>query len=182
MHFSIQPILESDSAMLQPLTAADFEVLHNLAADPEVWAQHPNKDRWKKEVFQSFFEGAMESKGAFKIIDKQSGEVAGCTRFYDYNAQDNSILIGYTFYATRFWGTGLNSAVKKLMMDYIFRFVDKVLYNVGASNLRSQIAVGRLGAVKVAEESIAYYGEEPKLNFVYEIDKQAWLDKNRIVN
>jgi hypothetical protein len=33
----------------------------------------------------------MESRGAFKIIEKNTGEIAGSTRFYDYNSEDNSI-------------------------------------------------------------------------------------------
>jgi len=175
MSFSIQPILACERAILQPLAEADFEVLYNLAADPKVWEQHPNKDRWKKEVFQSFFEGAMASKGAFKIIDKRTGQVAGCTRFYDYNEAENCILVGYTFYGTPYWGSGLNQAVKHLMLDYVFQYVDKVQLHVGAVNKRSQIAVERLGAVKVAEEEIAYYGEAAKLNFVYEIPRETWL-------
>ncbi len=59
--------------------------------------------------------------------------------------------------------------VKRLMMDYIFPFVDKVHFHIGATNIRSQVAIQRLGASKIAEETVAYYGESPKLNFVYEI-------------
>jgi RimJ/RimL family protein N-acetyltransferase len=175
MNFSIQQILENQRVKLVPLTAADFDELYQVASDEEVWAQHPNKDRWKKEVFQNFFEGAVGSKGAFRIIDKTTGETVGSTRFYDYHEADNSIMIGYTFYATRCWGTGLNPAVKKMMMDYAFGYVDKIFFHVGAVNLRSQIAMERLGAKKIAEESVAYYGEAPKLNFVYEIKKEDYL-------
>lgn len=50
----------------------------------------------------------MQSHGALKIIDKATQEVAGCTRFYGHDAQQASIHIGYTFYATRYWGKGLN--------------------------------------------------------------------------
>lgn len=174
MNFSIQQTLENEKVKLVALTEADFEELYQVASDPDVWAQHPNKDRWRKEVFQSFFEGAISSGGAFKIIDKASGEIAGSTRFYDYNEADNSILIGYTFYGTRYWGSGLNPAVKKLMMDYAFQFVDKICFHVGAGNVRSQIAVGRLGAQKVAEQEVAYYGEPSKLNFVYELLKENY--------
>lgn len=174
MNFSIQPILENETALMLPLTATDFNALYAVAADEAIWQQHPNKDRWKKEVFLSFFDGAMLSKGAFKIVDKKSGEVAGSTRFYDYNEEEKSILIGYTFYSTRFWGTGINHIVKKLMMDYIFQYVDKVQFHIGAENIRSQIAITRLGANKIAAENIAYYGEAPKLNFVYEITKETY--------
>lgn len=173
---NIQPVLETEKVALYPLQQADFEALYSVASDPEIWAQHPNKDRWKKDVFQNFFEGAMQSKGAFKIIDKASSEILGSSRFYDYDEQDSSILIGYTFYAVKCWGTGINHAVKSLILDYAFQFVSKVYFHIGASNIRSQIAISRLGARKVAEQEVSYYGEAPKLNFVYEIKKADWLE------
>lgn len=170
--FSIQTPLENERALLVPLVEADFDDLYTIASDKKVWEQHPNKDRWQETIFRTFFEGAMQSKGAFKIIDKETDLVAGSTRFYSYNEEDNSIQIGYTFLATQFWGTGLNPAVKKLMLAYAFQFVDRVYFQVGAGNLRSQIAVSRLGATKIAEQEVAYFGEQPKLNFVYELKKQ----------
>ncbi|HTR30776.1 MAG TPA: GNAT family N-acetyltransferase [Puia sp.] len=175
MPIDIQPTLQDERVLLIPLREDDFEALYQVASDPRIWEQHPNRDRWKREVFANFFQGAMESKGAFKIIDKETGEVAGCTRFYDYDAAQRSILIGYTFYATKFWGTGLNPKVKKLMLSYIFSFVDKVQFHIGATNVRSQIAIERLGARKAGEVSVAYYGEPSKLNFVYEITSQTRL-------
>jgi RimJ/RimL family protein N-acetyltransferase len=171
MNFSIQETLENERVKLVPLVTTDFDGLYQVASDSKIWEQHPNKDRWKKEVFQQYFEGAIKSEGAFKIIDKATGEIAGSTRFYDYNEADSSILIGYTFYATRYWGSGLNPAVKQLMMDYIFQYVNKVVFHIGATNLRSQIAITRLGAEKTGEENVAYYGEPSKLNFVYAIRK-----------
>lgn len=172
MTFSIQPILENDLIILYPLLESDFEELYAVASDPKVWEQHPNKDRWKREIFQNFFRGAMESKGAFKIVDKSTGKTIGCTRYYDYNEAENCILIGYTFYGMDSWGKGINPQVKKLMLDYIFQFVSKVHFHVGSNNLRSQIAISRIGAEKIGEEEIAYFGEAPKLNFIYEIQKE----------
>ena len=98
MNFSIQTILENEKVILYPLNENNFHALYNVARDPEIWKQHPNKNRWKKEVFQSFFEGALQSKGAFKIVNKNTNNVIGSARFYDYNHQENNILIGYTFY------------------------------------------------------------------------------------
>jgi len=168
---NIQPILENDFVKLIPLEENDFESLFSVVSDPKIWEQHPNKDRYKREVFQNFFKGAMESKGAFKIVEKNTGEIAGSTRFYDYNPEDSSIFIGYTFYARKFWGSKLNPQVKKLMLDYIFQFVDKVNFHVGKDNIRSQKAMEKLGAKKVDEINVAYFGEPEKLNVVYEIRK-----------
>ncbi|MCG2614655.1 GNAT family N-acetyltransferase [Terrimonas sp. NA20] len=177
MEINIQPVLENENAILIPLKEEEFEQLYAVASDPKVWEQHPNKDRWKTEVFRVFFDGAVQSKGAFKIVDKKTGQVAGSTRFYDYDEADDSILIGYTFYATAYWGTGFNLSVKKLMLDYIFQFVSKVYFHIGANNTRSQIAIGRVGAKKVGEQQVTYFGEAPKENFVYKIDKRDWISK-----
>ena len=169
---NIQPQLENDLVILEPLNQNDFENLYAAAADPKVWEQHPNKNRYKREVFQTFFDGAIESKGAFKIIFKETNQVIGSSRFYDYDENDASIIVGYTFYSTDSWGKGINPSVKKLMFDYIFQFVDKIYLHVGAENVRSQIAVERLGCKKIKEEEVAYFGENPKLNFVYGIHKK----------
>ena len=174
MSIFLQPILENQTIKLCPLDEGDFELLYAVAADPEIWKQHPNRDRWKKAVFQTFFEGAIKSGGAFRIIDKPTGSTIGSTRFYDYNPEDRSIFIGYTFYATAYWGSGVNPTVKAMMLNYIFRFVDKVYFHIGSENVRSQIAISRLGAVKVGEQVVTYFGESPKLNFLYEIAQTRW--------
>jgi len=174
MPFNIQPTLENDTIILYPLRESDFDDLYAGASDPKIWEQHPNRDRWKKEIFRVFFDGAMESRGAFKVVDKNSGKILGSTRYYDYDESDDSILIGYTFYSRECWGKGINRGVKKLMLDYAFQYVSKVYFHIGAGNTRSQIAIGRIGAVKVDEQDIAYFGEAPKSNFVYVIKKQDY--------
>ena len=179
MSTNLQPVLENDRMILYPLSEDDFEALYAVASDPKIWEQHPQKDRWKKEVFRIFFDEAMASKGAFKIVDRQSGDIAGSTRFYELDKAADSILIGYTFYATRYWGKGINLSVKALMLDYIFSFVSKVYFHVGAANIRSQIAMSRLGAAKVDEKEVCYYGEMPRLNFIYLITREDWLNKSK---
>lgn len=178
MNFNTQPILENDLVILYPLLEEDFESLYAVASDPKIWEQHPNKDRWRKDVFRTYFEGAIQSKGAFKIVDKCTGEIVGSTRMYDYNEQDNSVLIGYTFFGTAYWGKGFNPSVKALMLDYLFGFVHRVYFHIGANNIRSQIAITRLGAKKIAEQEVAYFGELPRLNYVYSIEKEEWIANN----
>ncbi len=177
MAFDLQPLLSNDQLILQALVQTDFEALYDLASDPRIWEQHPNKERWKREVFTTFFEGAMQSKGAFKVLDKNTGSILGCTRFYDYREEESSVLIGYTFYARSCWGKGINPQVKKLMLDHAFVHVNKVFFHVGADNLRSRIAIERLGARKSAETEIAYHGEPSRLNCIYLIEREDWLNR-----
>lgn len=175
MNFSVQPVLESEEFQLIPLQQGDFESLYEVASDPKVWEQHPNKDRYQREVFENFFRGAMESKGAFKIVEKATGDVLGSSRYYNFDENDNHIFIGYTFYGTKSWGKGINPKVKKLMLDYILQYVDKVHFHIGKENFRSQKALEKLGGIKIAEEEVAYFAEPTRTNFVYEIKKEDWV-------
>lgn len=174
MQFNTQPILENRRFILLPLEESDFAALYAVASDPQVWEQHPNHDRWKEEVFRGFFKEALKSNGTFKIVDKNTTEVIGSTRFYDYDRERDSIFVGYTFYATKCWGKGINRSVKELMFDYAFQFITIIRLSVGMNNIRSQIAVTRLGAEKAEESTMSAPGETPRINFVYEINKDTW--------
>lgn len=62
-----------------------------------------NKLRYQKDVFKNFFQGAILSGGAFIIRDNATNEVVGSSRYYDYDLENKSILIGYTFVGRKFW-------------------------------------------------------------------------------
>jgi RimJ/RimL family protein N-acetyltransferase len=170
----LQPFLENNNVQLIPLQTSDFEALYHVASDPLIWEQHPNKNRHQKAIFKNFFDGALLSKGAFVIVDKETNAIIGSTRFYDWNPNKKSVLIGYTFYGRNYWGSNYNPIVKKMMLDYAFQFVEHVYFQVGAENIRSQIAIERLGAKKVREINVAYHGETEKLNYEYVISKSDW--------
>ncbi len=182
MHFNLQPLLENEQVILYPLQEEDFESLYAVASDPLIWEQHPNKDRWQKDVFRIFFDGALMSEGAFKIVDKKNRQVIGSTRFYDYDPQNESILIGYTFYGRDSWGKGINQGVKVMMLDYILQFVQQVHFHIGTQNIRSQIAIERLGVQKVDEQEIAYFGEPPRQNYIYCITRAGWRQQKEHSN
>lgn len=149
--FDIQPTLRGEKVRLRPLLPSDYDALYAVAADPEIWAMHPVPDRHKKEVFDPFFADAITSGGAFAILDKATDEVIGGTRFVNYDAAAGQIEIGYTFFATAYWRTGVNREVKALMLNYMFQFVRTIVFQVGAANLRSRQAVERIGGRLVRE-------------------------------
>lgn len=175
MNFDLQPTLENGLIKVVPLKESDFEALFAVASDPLIWEQHPNKDRYKREVFENFFKGAIESRGAFIVYEKETNKIVGSSRYYELDEEHSSVAVGYTFIAREFWGKGHNRALKTLMLDYAFQFVDKVILHIGATNFRSQKASEKLGAIKISEIEVAYYGEPVKWNFVYQIDKANWV-------
>jgi RimJ/RimL family protein N-acetyltransferase len=172
--FDLQPILQNDIIRIEPLQSSDFERLYKVASDPLIWEQHPNPDRYKREVFETFFKGAMDSNGAFVVIDKKGNEVIGSSRYYEHFPEQRSVAIGYTFLSRQCWGTTYNRALKTLMIDHAFRFVDNVIFHIGANNIRSQKAIEKLGAQKMTMQEMRYYGENIIPSFVYSINKEDW--------
>ena len=69
MLFDLQPHLKGELVELRPLRREDWNDLYAVASDPLIWEQHPESDRYKEEVFKIFFAEALESGGAFAVID-----------------------------------------------------------------------------------------------------------------
>lgn len=172
MAFDLQPTLANELLILVPLQESDFEKLYEVASDPLIWEQHPNKDRYQLAVFKNFFKGAIESKGAFLILEKETEKVIGSSRFYELNGENKSVVVGYTFIGREYWGKNYNRVLKKLMFDYAFQFVDKIILHIGSTNFRSQKSIEKIGAKKTGVLDVAYYGEAVKTNFVYEVKKE----------
>ena len=175
MQFEPPSELEFENVMLRPLRETDFDSLYRVASDPLIWEQHPNKERYQRPVFEIYFKGALESKSAFLVSDKISGEIIGCSRFYDFNAENKTICIGYTFLSRICWGKSYNRSLKTVMLKHAFKNVDAVIFHVGHKNIRSQKAMEKLGAINFGEEEMSYYGEAPHTNIVYRIEKKNWM-------
>ena len=103
----LRPTLENELVKLIPLKEEDFETLYQVASDPLIWEQHPDRYRYTKEGFEKYFDGAIKSNGAFLVKDKTSDEVIGSSRYYDLNEEKKSIAIGYTFPCTKILGNSL---------------------------------------------------------------------------
>jgi RimJ/RimL family protein N-acetyltransferase len=165
MSFDLQPTLKGDLLELRPLRAEDFDGLYAVAADPLIWEQHPASDRYKREIFTKFFQGALESGGALLAMDCKDGRVIGSSRFHGYDKDKSEIEIGWTFLARSHWGGVYNREMKQLMLRHAFRFVDKVIFLVGPQNMRSQRAMEKIGGVRAGSRPDAT-GRD---SFVYEI-------------
>ncbi len=175
MTFVLQPPLANRLIRLEPLAATDFEALYAVACDPLIWEQHPNPDRYRREVFQTYFAGAIASRGALRVLDAATGALIGSSRYYDFDEAAGVVAIGYTFIGRAYWGRDHNRAMKTLMLDHAFASVERVLFHVGEGNLRSRKAMEKLGATQTGRAPIAYHGEPARMNLIYTIEKAAWV-------
>ena len=169
MVFDLQPHLKGELIELRPLRPDDWDELFTVASDPLIWEQHPESDRYKEEVFKIFFEDALRSGGAFIVIDTQTQQIIGSTRFHGYDPEKSEIEIGWTFLARKYWGGRYNREMKQLMLAHAFKFVQNVVFLVGENNIRSQKATEKIGAVKSGTAKKVYGNRPASLNVRYVI-------------
>jgi RimJ/RimL family protein N-acetyltransferase len=163
MPFELQPTLKGDLLELRPLRPDDFEALYAAASDPLIWMQHPERDRYKRDVFLNFFKGALASGGAFAVVDRRTGRIIGSSRYHGYDETASEIEIGWTFLERAYWGGAYNREMKRLMVGHALARVKRVVFLVGLTNARSQRAMEKIGGVRagtraseVGRESVVF--------------------------
>jgi RimJ/RimL family protein N-acetyltransferase len=170
--FEFQPTLVGPQVTVRPIVPDDRDGMFAAASDPEIWVQHPEPDRYRAPVFRDYFDGALASGSAFSFIDNRSGEIIGSSRYHGYDAAQSEIEIGWTFLSRPYWGGSYNGEIKQLMLAHAFRFVDIVVFWIGASNLRSRRAVVKIGAVQRQGVWSRSHGGRDTPYVVYEIRKR----------
>lgn len=155
LDFKAPLILENESALLRPLEVSDFDALLPFSLnEPELWTYSllpaSGSENLKTYIQHALDGRAAKTSYAFIVIDKTSGDVAGSTRFYDYQAHHNTVQLGFTWYGKKFQGTGLNKNCKYLMLDYAFRELelDRVEFRADNNNLRSIAAMKSIGCTQ----------------------------------
>jgi RimJ/RimL family protein N-acetyltransferase len=154
--FELHPHLAGELLELRPLRPDDWDALFAVASDPLIWEQHPSNDRYQEGVFREFFREALECGGAFVAIDRKTQQIIGSSRYFGYDAAASEIEIGWSFLARWYWGGTYNGEMKRLMLDHAFQFVENVVFMVGPTNLRSQKALEKIGAVNIGRRDRTY--------------------------
>jgi RimJ/RimL family protein N-acetyltransferase len=173
-----QPVLDGERLVLRPLTADDWDALFAVASDRDLWAVHPSHDRWQEPVFRAFFDDALAKGGALAIVDKASGAVIGSSRFQfcDREEEQGALEIGWSFLARAFWGKGYNAEFKRLMLEHAFRHVDRVVFRVGADNVISRKAMGKIGGRLTGATYFEDRAGRPVEHVVYEITRESFAE------
>ena len=204
VEFDLQPHLIGELLHLRPLRPDDWEALFAVASDPLIWAVHPARDRYTEPVFRQFFRDALDSGGALVAIDAATGKIIGSSR---YNWTDlpapalrpsarsrpglgeggkvgpsdetrAELEIGWSFLARTYWGGVYNREMKRLMLDYAFQFVDRVIFVVGVDNIRSRKAMLNIGGVLTDRRVTRAIPGVSSDSVVFEISKDSWTRRS----
>lgn len=170
MSFDRQPLLVGELLELRPLRASDLKALLRVAADPLIWEQHPEPNRYQEATFRAFFEEALASGGALVALDRANGQIIGSSRYHGYDAERSVVEIGWTFLARAYWGGRYNGEMKRFMVEHAFRSVKRVIFIIGPENRRSQRAVEKIGGIR-AGTTIDAHGRE---RVVYELTPELF--------
>ena len=149
----IEPVtLEGRHATLEPLARKHEADLKRAAADGELWrlwytsVPAPDKTRSYIDAALSMREdlGAMP----FGVRDNASGEIVGCTRYFNVDAGNRRLEIGHTWYARRAQRTAINTECKLLLLTHAFEKLAciAVEFRTHWFNHASREAIARLGA------------------------------------
>ena len=149
----IEPVnLRGVHATLEPLARDHEAALAAAADDGEIWrlwytsVATPQKMAGYIGVALDMRErlGAMP----FVVRDNASGEIVGCTRYFNVDAANRRLEIGHTWYAQRAQRSAINTECKLLLLTHAFETLRciAVEFRTHWFNQASRAAIARLGA------------------------------------
>lgn len=172
-----QPTLETERLVIRPLVEEDREALYRIASDPAVWEQHPIHDRWRSEVFDAFFDDGFASGGSLAVVRKSDKAIIGHSRYDKFESEEGGVVeIGWTFLAPMCWGKGINTEMKRAMLEHAFSSVALVEFRVGDTNYRSRNALEAIGAVRTDRYELERYQGKRVVHLVYEITRDSFAE------
>ncbi|CAH1057486.1 hypothetical protein PAECIP111894_03644 [Paenibacillus pseudetheri] len=153
----IQPrnsILEGNTVKLVPMDESHVEGLARVLRNPNIWEftwrKITSDEQVQDLITTAFANQNNESQIPFVIIEKATGQIVGTTRIMHPDLVHLHAEIGCTWISPEYWRTSVNTEAKSLLLHYCFEELKliRVEFTVVKTNLRSQRAVERLGAVK----------------------------------
>src|SRR6478736_5420421 len=149
----IEPVtLKGAHATLEPLESGHATALRDAAADGELWRL------WYTSVappdqMVDYIARALDMRerlGAmpFAVRQNATGEIVGCTRYFNVDAANRRLEIGHTWYSKRAQRTAINTESKLLLLTHAFETLNciAVEFRTHWFNQASRAAIARLGA------------------------------------
>jgi RimJ/RimL family protein N-acetyltransferase len=186
--FQTEYILEDTIVQLRPLHENDSDKLFYFAEnEPALW-KYSIIGADGKENMQNYIDVALKGRlnkteYPFIVIDKRSNTVAGSTRFYDIQLQNQSLQLGYTWYGKKFQGTGLNKHCKFLLLKFAFEEmgIKRVEFRANAQNERSINAMKSIGCTVegILRNSVMEHNGNRRSSIILSILEDEWFSSGK---
>src|SRR3954468_16472134 len=145
-------VLEGHGVRLEPLTSEHREALAAAASDGRLW------ELWftsvpKPEGVEQYIADALNGKQLghmlpWAVRELETDTIIGTTRYHDIVPIIDRVEIGYTFYASRWQRTHVNTACKLVLLTHAFESLGCAVVGLRTDrfNVASQRAIAALGA------------------------------------
>jgi RimJ/RimL family protein N-acetyltransferase len=152
----IKPVvLKGQIVRLEPLQLAHSEALVQTGAEASTWAYMSENPTRSAQAMQTWIAKTLREQEAgtclpFVIVEQQTGNILGSTRYMDISKENRRLEIGWTWLAAQVRRTGVNTECKYLLLRHAFEHLGaiRVQLKTDSRNLRSQQAIERIGASK----------------------------------
>ena len=147
MSHPLSACLRDETVVLEPIGEQHTDAIRAACnSDPDIWSIYPiNLYAGSFDASFAFLRSRPNWFG-FAVISVPRSEVVGMTHFIDPTIF-GVVEIGATFITPMARGTGLNGAMKTLMIDHAFaNGFEKVEFRIDTRNTRSMAAAAKLGA------------------------------------
>lgn len=98
----------------------------------------------------------------------------GSSRYDCARVGPGEVEIGWTFVARSAWGGAVNRSMKRLMIGHALQSVERVVFMVGETNLRSRRAMEKIGGDLTDRRDTVVLAGAPVVHLVYAIDRAAF--------
>jgi len=174
---------------LQSLDLRHASGLAEAGRDPEVWkllrigpGHPPSVAEMETFIGETLALQAAGEVLPLTIFLRPERTALGIIRFLDIDRPNRAVEVG-TWIDSRYWRTPVNSEAKLLMLTYAFEEegVHRLQFKTDARNVRSQVAIERLGAVAEGElrEAHLVHGGHYRTSKYYSILAPEWPDVKR---
>jgi len=131
---------------IEPLGEQHREALRAAcAADPDIWEIYPVCLHGAH--FDPAFDAILEARSRLAFASFTGGVLVGTTGYLNVDAADRRLEIGGTYLAPHARATGVNSRIKRLMIEHALGLgFDRIEFRIDTRNARSARAVENLNA------------------------------------
>jgi len=139
--------LSADGVSIRRYRPDDASDLFIALSDDRVWEHIPRAVPRAAHDLDAVIQSGLATGNRITFTIREAGVVAGVTSFIFDPADPGGVEIGATQLSTSVWGTGLNGAVKRLLIDLAFaQGAEWIQFRTDERNARSAAAITKLGA------------------------------------
>lgn len=184
--FTENYILENERAQLIPLDEYNnTHLLRFSINEPNIWTYSlvpmSGEENFKKYIAAALLSKEQKTAYPFLVYDKKFNEYAGCTRFYDIQLTNATLQLGYTWYGSKYQGTGLNKNCKFLLLQFAFETIglERVEFRADINNKRSIAAMRSIGCTieGILRSNVPKAEGGRRDSIVLSILKKEWEDR-----